>query len=84
MQCLITRGLLIYDAVIGSKALYSLETINLTQLLRKKLDAFHLRGLRRILKVKPFSQELDERRADYDGDPFQNNNILQAARQRVV
>ena len=158
-----------YDAVIRSKLLYSLETIHLTQSLRKKLDAFHLRGLRRILKlpttyidkrntnarvyelasqaafpnqptkkVKPFSQELDGRRARLAGhilrapnsdllrqvscqpdsaepinigrrrvghprqqwlfrsneiihnrishteDPFQFNNILQAARERVV
>ena len=43
--------LLMYDAVIKSKLLYSLETIHLTQSLRKKVDAFDLRGLRRILKL---------------------------------
>ena len=43
--------LLVYDAVIRSKLLYSLETIHLTGSLRKKLDAFHLRGLRKILRI---------------------------------
>ena len=44
--------LLIYDAVIRSKLLYSLETVHLTGTLRKKLDAFHLRGLRKILRMQ--------------------------------
>lgn len=43
--------LIIYDAVIRSKLLYNLETMCLTQSLRKKLDTFHLRGLRKILQV---------------------------------
>ena len=43
--------LLIYDAVIKSKLLYNLETVHLTRSLRQKLDAFHLRGLRKILKL---------------------------------
>ena len=44
--------LLIYDAVIRSKLLYSLETVHLTGTLRMKLDAFHLRGLRKILRMQ--------------------------------
>ena len=43
--------LIIHDAVIRSKLLYNLETMCLTQSLRKKLDTFHLRGLRKILQV---------------------------------
>lgn len=43
--------LLIYDAVIKSKLLYNLETVHLARSLRQKLDAFHLRGLRKILKL---------------------------------
>ena len=43
--------LIIYDAVIRSKLLYNLETMCLTQSLRKKFDTFHLRGLRKILQV---------------------------------
>ena len=39
-------------AVVRSKRLlYSLETIHLTDSLGKKLDAFHLRGLRKILRI---------------------------------
>ena len=41
--------LIIYDAIIRSKLLYGLETIHLTQALSKKLDAFQMRGIRRIL-----------------------------------
>ena len=43
--------LIIYDAVIKSKLLYNLETIYITKSLTNKLDAFHLRGLRKILKL---------------------------------
>lgn len=88
--------LVILYYVFKSKLLYSLETLHLTQSLRKKVDAFHL--LRRILKltttfidrrntntrvyelaseiafpnqptkrIKPFSQELDERRVKLAG-----------------
>ena len=42
--------LIIYDAVIKTKLLYNLETVFLTQALRKKMEAFQLRGLRQILK----------------------------------
>ena len=43
--------LVVYDAVIKGKLLYNLETVSLTQSLRKKLEAFQLRGLRQILKI---------------------------------
>ena len=42
--------LIIYDAIIRSKLLYGLETIHLTQAMSRKLDAFQMRGLRRILQ----------------------------------
>ena len=42
--------LMIYDAIIRSKLLYGLETIHLTQAMSRKLDAFQMRGLRRILQ----------------------------------
>ena len=35
--------LIIYDAVIKTKLLYNLETVFLTQALRKKMEAFQLR-----------------------------------------
>ena len=45
--------LVIFDAVICSKLLYGLETLHLTSACLKKLDAFQLRCLRRILKIPP-------------------------------
>ena len=42
--------IIIYDAIIRSKLLYGLETIQLTTSMKKELDAFQLRGLRQILK----------------------------------
>ena len=43
--------LIVFDAVIRSKLLYGLETVQLTQAMCKKIDAFQLRGLRRILNM---------------------------------
>ena len=43
--------LVMYDAVTKTKLLYNLETVFLTQTLRKKMGAFQLRGLRQILKI---------------------------------
>ena len=39
----------VYDAIIKNKLLYGLETVHLTQAMQKKVDAFQLRGLRKIL-----------------------------------
>jgi hypothetical protein len=44
--------LIIYDAVVKTKLLYGLETVELTKNQHSKLNAFHLRGLRKILKMK--------------------------------
>ena len=41
--------LLIFDAVIKSQLLYGMETMQLTDALIKKLDAFQMKGLRNIL-----------------------------------
>lgn len=43
----------VYNAVIRSKLLYGLEGVQLTQSERNKLDAFQIKGLRRILQVPP-------------------------------
>ena len=43
--------LIIYDAIIRSKLLYGLETLHLTDAMAKKLDVFHLKGLRKILRM---------------------------------
>ena len=39
----------VYDAVIKNKLLYGLETVHLTQAMQKRVNAFQLRGLRKIL-----------------------------------
>ena len=41
----------IFDAVIRAKLLYGLETVHLTQAMLKKIDAFQIRGLRKILNL---------------------------------
>ena len=42
----------VYNAVIVSKLTYGLETMYLNDSLLKRLDAFHIRGLRHILGIQ--------------------------------
>ncbi len=44
---------MVYNSVIRSKLLYSLECIELTQAEQDKIDAFQMKGLRRILHIPP-------------------------------
>jgi hypothetical protein len=44
--------LISYDAIIRSKLLYGLETVQLTEAQQKKIDAFQMRGLRQLMKKK--------------------------------
>ena len=41
----------VFKAIIQSKLMYSLEVIQLTENELNKLDAFQMKGLRRILKI---------------------------------
>ena len=41
-----------FDAVIKSKLLYGIETVQLTEAMINELDAFHMKGLRIILGKK--------------------------------
>ena len=43
----------VYDSVIKSKLLYGLETIQLTSNEQSRLDAFQMKGYRRILGITP-------------------------------
>ena len=43
----------VFDAMIRSKLLYGLETIQLTQNEKLRLDAFQMKGIRRILQIPP-------------------------------
>ena len=47
------RKLTIYSRTVVSKLLYSLESLWLLQADRRRLDAFHCRCLRRILRIPP-------------------------------
>ncbi len=42
----------VYNAVIISRLTYGLETLNLNDALLKRLDAFHMRGLRHIMGIQ--------------------------------
>ena len=48
----ITWKLIVFDAVIRTKLLYGLESAQLNESAKKKLDTFQLKGLRNILKLK--------------------------------
>ena len=43
---------IVFDSVIRSKLLYALETTELTRSLMNNIEAFQIRGLRKILKIK--------------------------------
>ena len=43
----------VFDSILKSKVLYGLECIQLTKSDLSKLDAFQMKGLRRILKIPP-------------------------------
>ena len=49
VDCTTKWKLQVYDAVIRNKLLYGLETVHLTQSLQRKVNAFQLRGLRKVL-----------------------------------
>ena len=48
-QCSLKNNILIYNAVIHSKFLYALETVEIPTHLLSKLENFQLKGLRKIL-----------------------------------
>ena len=59
----------IFNAVIRAKLLYGLETVHLTEAMLNKIDAFQIRGLRKILNLPPTF--IDRR--------FTNRHVLQRA-----
>ena len=44
--------LIMYDAVVGTKLTYALETIPLSDADKNRIDSFHIRGLRKILRIQ--------------------------------
>ena len=51
-DCTIAKKLQVFNAVIRSKLMYGLESAIMNQSVLNKLDAFQLKGLRKILKLK--------------------------------
>ena len=51
-NCNVAWKLQVYNAVIVSRLLYGLESLELIDSLKTRLDAFQIRGLRQILKIK--------------------------------
>ena len=43
---------IVYDAVIRSKLLYGLESASLNETIKRSLDTFQMKGVRKILKRK--------------------------------
>jgi len=43
----------VFDAIVRSKLLYGLETVQLTQNEKLRIDAHQMKGIRRILKIPP-------------------------------
>ena len=52
-QCSLRNKILIYNAVIKSKLLYALETLEIPTSLLSRLEAFQLKGLRKIWEWVP-------------------------------
>jgi hypothetical protein len=48
----ITWKLQVYNAIIIAQLVYGLNTLNITPGIKKRLDAFHMRGLRYILNIE--------------------------------
>ena len=51
-DCSIRLKLSVYDAVVRSKLIYGLESVQVNDSLKAKIDAFQLKGLRQILKMQ--------------------------------
>ena len=64
--------IIVYDAVIVTKLLYGLASVPLTRADCNKIDAFQMRGLRKILKIKhPYWSRVS------------NNQILRIANEKL-
>ena len=49
--CWLRNKLMVYNAVIRTKLLYGLETLELPTSQNSRLEAFQLKGFRKILKM---------------------------------
>ena len=51
-NCPIKRKVEVYDTVIKAKLLYGLESLQMRETVKRKLDTFQLYGLSKILRMK--------------------------------
>ena len=43
----------VYNAVVVSQLIYAFDSLHLTDTCKRKLDAFHMRGLRYVFDISP-------------------------------
>ena len=67
--------MIVYNAVIRTKVIYGLESIALNKDACKKLDAFYLKGLRKMLKV-PTTYLVENRK-------YTNEHVLKLANEKA-
>ena len=72
----------VYDSMIRSKLLYGLETIQLTQNEKERINAFQMKGIRRILQIPPThidrtqTNELVMKQASKEADKKDGKSIM--------
>ena len=75
----IREKLIVCDAVIRSKLMYGLESLQLTKELRKTLDTFQLKGLRQILKIPTTWGQMENHRKPY----WSNDRIFRLVNAKI-
>ena len=67
----------IFNAMVISQLIYALESLHLTETCFKKLDAFHMRGLRYVFDIKPayVSRVSNEELLEIANDTLEKENI---------
>jgi len=80
----------VFDAMIRSKLLYGLETIQLTQNEKLRLDAFQMKGIRRLLQIPPthidrtWTNELVMKRANEEKLKPNKENDAQKVNKKTI
>ena len=51
-NCSVRQKLIVYDAVVRTKLIYGMESAQINDAVKNKIDAFQMKGLRQILKME--------------------------------
>ena len=51
-NCSVRQKLIVYDAVVRTKLIYGMESAQINDAVKNKIDAFQIKGLRQILKME--------------------------------